>query len=177
MIEAQLLNPVVERLRTWVAPSWAPPPDNPSATPVPYFRDWKVDHFPDDVERYNFKPSRHELLVAYERSDWEAPQSHDPVSQRRQIEFSVTVLARSMRGARGVVDTLDRVRQALVGWRAPTGGGPIYAYREEFVNEDNGVWRYVVLFRLNITDVGAHHTTRTGPALTGAGVTHRGCAA
>lgn len=118
--------------------------------------DWKVETFPDAPERYAFAAKTETLLVAYERSAYQPPNSMRPMSQQRDAEFGVTLLVRSLRGAKGAQLTIDNVRRYLFGWRptkaneddvqVPIGLGPLIPLRDELVGEDNGVWRFVVVF-------------------------------
>lgn len=134
---------------------------------------FKVEHFPDAPDRYPFTAQHQTLLVTYERSAFGEPETLAPLSVMRTIELSVTTLVRSMRGAQGVQATLQRIRRALFGWRlarresvsgpgpsdpptvswVPLGGTPLLPIAENFVSEDNGVWRFVTAFRTAFPEV------------------------
>jgi hypothetical protein len=139
--------------------------------------DWKVDHFPDAPQRYTFGARGEELLVSYERSTYGAPESMAPISQRRDAEFAVMLVVRSLRGAKGAQETIENLRKALQGWRptapneanvqVPLGMGPMIPKEDTFVGEDNGVWRFSVSFTSSAVAIQVTEPVITGPALSG----------
>lgn len=113
-----------------------------------------VDHFPDVPDRYPWAKARHSLLVGYEGSSFDTPSdTFAPSSTSETIELGVTVLVRSLRGPHGAQGLLARVRRALFGWRPPTGGSALIPTRSQFVSEDQGVWRFVIVFQTTTTVV------------------------
>lgn len=128
------------------------------------FPRFKVDHFPDVPERHPFASATRELLVAYEGSTFGEPQSMDPVYCDRAVEWGVTLLVRSLRGPDGAQTMIEEVRKALMGWRAPQGGQRFMPTGDRFVSEENGVWRFLISFRVTVPSVG-ETTTLDGPPL------------
>lgn len=113
-----------------------------------------VDHFPDVPERYAWAKTRQTLLVGYEGSTYATPsETLAPSSTTETVELGVTVLVRSLRGPLGAPALIARVRRALFGWRPPTGGGALVPTRSQFVSEDQGVWRFVIVFQSATTVV------------------------
>jgi len=157
MIE-MLCNAVVERLR--------------QRLPA-----YEVDHFPDAPERYAWAGASQTLLVGYEGSQYGAVESMVPMSAPRTVNISVTLVTRSLRGDLGAMSALEGVRRALFGWRPELtdeltqevmqlGFGPLAPTREGFVDEDQGLWRFVLSFSCTTVAV-AEVEPINGPPLQG----------
>lgn len=149
---------IVERLKAW-----------------PAFVDTNVDHFPDVPARYAFGAAGEELLVGYEGSQYAGADAIVPVSQQRTVDFVVTVISRSLRGPSGVMQMIEDTRAALFGWKPITAGGatlgftPMVLTKDQFIGEDEGIWRYAIYFQSTTTTV-ASATELAGPAISGATV-------
>lgn len=138
--------------------------------------EFTVDHFPDGGARYQFTAHHQALFASYERSTYEAPDTLYPLAATQRAEFGVTICVRSLKGKAGAASTIARVRSALFGWRPtkadeanvqkPLGFAPFVPTRDELVGEDQGTWRFVVLFASSTTIV-AETDIPTGPALKG----------
>lgn len=154
-----ILDSIVTRLTDYLATAFDPP--------LPADEHPKVEHFPDNVERYQFRAARTTLLVGHDGATYTAPpaRSMAPVSQDRRREISITILARSLRKPEGVNAMIDLVRRALLGWSPPQGDGPFMMVRDAFVGEDQGTWRFVVIVE-HTSPVVAEMAPRTGPAIT-----------
>lgn len=155
MITGDIAQAVVDRLKLFMFP------------------EFKVEHFPNAPTRELFLSARRELLVAYERSTYGEAESMAPISAMRTPEITVTTLVRNLRGPQGADTTLDRVRACLFGWRlqrrvetagpgpsdpplvtwVPLGGTALVPTQENFVSEDQGVWRFVSAFRFTVPEV------------------------
>lgn len=141
---------------------------------IPQF---KVDHFPADIPKYAFAAQSQTLLVFYEGSTYAAPASLSPLASDRDVEFGVAVLVRSLRGATGAQVTIDRVRNALFGWRptkdngegvqVPIGLSVFVPTKDECIGENQGIWRFDVFFSSKTIAV-ARTTPLTGPPFKGA---------
>jgi hypothetical protein len=113
---------------------------------------WDVDHFPNAPERYSWAHANATLLVCFEASTYGDVGSLSPQSTDRDVDISVTVLARSLHGTLSITSALDHVRQALFGWEpvdaeGKLGFGAMRPIRETFVSEEQGVWRFSALYR------------------------------
>lgn len=151
MTTPRLCNAVVERLR---------------ATMPGY----KVDHFPDtprDLLRFAGKSEA--LFVSYEGSVDGELLSIDPLSADRTVELAVNIVVRSLVGPKGASETIEAVRGNLFGWQPTVTVPPVppaeeatieslgfmrlVPVRDGFVAEDNGTWRFVVVFRTTTVSV------------------------
>lgn len=125
-----------------------------------------AEYFPDAPARYPWGGKDKTLLVGFEGSAFGPVESLDPPSSDEAVDFSVTVIVRSLRGPFGVSETLANVRKALFGWRPvqsvtvgpvttiePLGFRPIVPTKTAFAGEDNGVWRYVAIYRASMVAV------------------------
>jgi hypothetical protein len=136
---------------------------------------WTVEDFPNAPERYNFCHQTSTLLVAFEGSTYSDPYALSPMAADREVEMSVTVLARQLRGNLSITGAFELIRKALFGWRPtteddkPIGFGAMRPTRESFVGEEQGVWRYVVVYRSALPTVAAISTT-TSAALKSVGL-------
>jgi hypothetical protein len=114
---------------------------------------WDVDDFPNAPDRYAWAHQSTTLLVAFEGANYGELQSMSPASAPREVDMSVTVLARSLRGNHSITDALEGVRHALFGWRPTDVHGNVLGFsalrpiRESFVSEEQGVWRFVAMYR------------------------------
>ncbi len=108
--------------------------------------DFEVQEFPDAVERFDWKADR-TLLVSFGDATYaSAQQSMQPSSTDRTRELHVTILLRTLSGPLGVERTIDRIVSHLYGW-TPEGGGTCFVpVRDQFQEENNGTWRFVVVF-------------------------------
>lgn len=120
--------------------------------------DLRVDHFPDAPDRFEWAKADRMLLVSYGGSNYSTERTMDPSSCERTPEIGVTILVRSLRGPAGAPAMIDRVRLAIHGWRPPSQGGRMYPTRDEFVSENQGVWRFVIRFTCSTLAV-AHPDT------------------
>lgn len=140
---------------------------------------FKVDHFPEVVDRYPFNKARHELLVSYGRSTYSSAKSFSPLHVDQEAEVAVTLLTRSLRGPLGVLETIRDVRRHLFGWRPallvsagdppvsswqPLGGSPLIPTGDRFVGEEQGVWRWSITFTTTFPVV-EDRAALTGPLL------------
>ncbi|MFN8682779.1 Gp37 family protein [Paracoccus sp. P2] len=103
----------------------------------------KVEAFPDKPDTYTMHHPKGVVLVAFGRATYSAPKTIDLVVQERRIEWDITLLMRNLRDHAGAYDVLDAVRLVLTGWRT-SGAGKLMPVREEFLDQKQGVWTYVL---------------------------------
>lgn len=104
-----------------------------------------VEYFPDQPADYRLNHPLGALLVSYLGSQFGRSVDTRYVAQPRTVKLSVTVVLRQLNGPGGAVDVLDRVRQALAGFRPPDCG-QLAAVSEAFLGENAGLWQYAVDF-------------------------------
>lgn len=124
--------------------------------------DCKVSHWPTNASRYTFAAGRHELCITYGGSTYGASASAVPDSADRTLTVTVTVFYRSLRDATEAYDLVDRVLDALHGWRpaftVPAGspgevvwqrlGGTAWRPTDDsFLQEKDGVWTWGLSFQ------------------------------
>lgn len=114
---------------------------------------WEVDDFPNAPDRYPWAHKTATLLVVFEGTTYGDVESMSPPSATRDIDMSVTVLARNLRGDLSIASALEDARLALFGWRPTNIDGTLLGFRalrpvsERFVSEEQGVWRFVAMYR------------------------------
>lgn len=107
---------------------------------------FSVELFPDDLEHYHLRDELGAILVQYAGSKFDSLDSVDIVQQRRVIQLAITLIARSQHDDTGAVVMLDRVRQALQGFK-PTHCTAIHLLNEEFAGEADGLWQYQLMLQ------------------------------
>lgn len=125
----------------------------------------RVEHFPDAPGRFPFATAPESALVFYKGSTY-AGESFGPRHHDRTIEWWVYVATRSLvDGSGAAYELVDAIESALVDdeWKPPQGGTAVTLVRNEFVEEDNGLWIYRVVVRHTLPRV-ARRTAPTGAA-------------
>lgn len=103
----------------------------------------KVEAFPDKPDTYNMHHPKGAVLVAFGRSTYSQPRATDLVVQERRIEWDITLVMRNLRDHAGAYDVLDAVRLILTGWQPPACR-KMMPVREQFLDQRQGVWTYVM---------------------------------
>ncbi len=85
------------------------------------------------------------VLLSYPGSTYGPPILMGRVEQQRIPRFGVTLVVRQLWGADGAATLLDRLRDALVGWR-PTDCEPLHIVYDRLLQEDAGLWWYAAEF-------------------------------
>jgi hypothetical protein len=67
------------------------------------------------------------------------------------LQFDCAVLGRALRGTRGAYTVADQVRNALSGQKIESA--PIYTVSEEFLDEEDGVWSFSLVYAVPLTHV------------------------
>lgn len=118
-----------------------------TAAGLPY----EVQPYPDKSNEYRFTHPHGVVLIRFRKSTFEHPRPIDSVVQDVTAHFDCAVLGRALRGARGAYTVADQVRNALSGQRLESA--PIYTVSEEFVEEEDGVWSFMLSYAVPLTHV------------------------
>lgn len=103
-----------------------------------------VDAHPGNPSTWRMAHQVGQLLVRYQESRYGQVEDVGLVVQERTATFVVTVLARNLRDHRDLSGHLEEVRLALQGWRPPASMGKLRLVWDQFVDEQDGVWRHDV---------------------------------
>lgn len=121
----EVIEAAIARLKAYVRPALA------------------VEYFPERPADYRLNHPVGALLVSFPGARYSRPLDTDAVVQERELRLSVAVVMRQLNGRDGAVAVVDRVRTALVGWRAPDCQ-KTRALAETFLGEKAGLWQYAV---------------------------------
>lgn len=116
------------------------------ATLAAAFPELAVELFPDQPANYRLNHPTGALLLAYPGSALGAPMLMGRVEQVRTIRIGITLVLRNLWGDDGAAAMLDRLRDALVGWRPSSECEPLYAISDRFLHQDAGLWWYAAEF-------------------------------
>ena len=132
----------------------------------------RVEHFPDAPDRLPYNAAHQSALLFYKGSSF-AGESFTRATDRT-IEWWIYVCTRSLvDGSDAAYQIIDDVESALVdddgsagdipkSWRPPQGGTAMQLVRNEFVEEDNGLWIYRVVVRHTLPRVARTRRPPTG---------------
>lgn len=104
-----------------------------------------IESFPDKPEEYHLLHPSAAILVRYAGSNFTPPLSTSMILQDRTIDFDIVIVARSLTDNRGVYELLESIRVALSGFII-SGCTRLYPKKDEFINENDGIWQYAILF-------------------------------
>ena len=110
------------------------------------FPELSVELFPARPEDYRLNHPTGALLLAYPGSALGAPMLMGRVEQVRTIRIGITLVLRNLWGDDGAAAMLDRLRDALVGWRPSSDCEPVYAVTDRLLQHDGGLWWYAAEF-------------------------------
>ncbi len=108
-----------------------------------------IEGFPEKQSEYKLMHPKGALLVSYAGSTFSEPKPTDIVFQERKVEFDITVAMRHLRDHEGAYAHLDAVRITLTGYRI-AGCSKMHPTKEEFLNEDAGIWQYRMTFAMTM---------------------------
>lgn len=118
-----------------------------AAAGLPY----EVMPYPDKSNEYRFTHPHGVVLIRFRKASFDGPRPIDSVVQDVTVHFDCAVLGRALRGTRGAYTVADQVRNALSGQRLESA--PIYTVSEEFVEEEDGVWSFMLSYAVPLTHV------------------------
>lgn len=112
-----------------------------------------VDSYPDKPEKFfeEFAHPKGAILVHYLGSSMSDSQALNFILQDRRADFGIILVTRDLNSHNGAYTYLDRIREALTGFRID-GCSKIYPTREEFLDEWDGIWQYGMNFSLFFKD-------------------------
>jgi hypothetical protein len=110
--------------------------------------DLQIEGFPEDYDQYQFLHPKGAILVAYSGSDYTKSAVLDRVSQIQTLHFDILLISRGLRTHTGAYTYLDQIRASLTGYQ-PTGLSKVYPTKEEFVDQETGIWRYNISVSVN----------------------------
>jgi len=104
-----------------------------------------IESFPNNPTEYRLLHPSAAVLVRYAGSNFTPSLSPNIIIQDRTIDFDITIIARSLTDNRGVYELIESIRVALTGF-IPDGCTKMYPKKDEFVNENEGIWQYSMIF-------------------------------
>lgn len=124
---------------------------------VPHY---EVELFPDDPDNYRLNAQDGAILIQYLGSQYGQSESTSLVQQRRNIHLALTVLSRSQHNEYGSLETLDLVRDAVMGY-TPEECAPCFLIKEEWLGSDAGIWQYQLIVATYAHEIQHHESKDT----------------
>lgn len=116
-----------------------------------------IQGFAQNADEFAVRHPAGAALVMYGGSNYTTPSSLATINQDRKMAFDIILLFKNLRvqdgGHAGAYEFMDQIRAALTGHRI-TDCSKMYPVREEFIDEEGGVWRYGMTFELLTDNVG-----------------------
>lgn len=110
-----------------------------------------IKSYPDKPAAYKMLAKQLELLVVFRGGDFESPKATAKrAPQRREVNFEISVMVRSLGGHQGAYAVLEQVRLALQGWKPLPDADPIEIVRDTFLDVTAGEWTWAVFVRTYI---------------------------
>lgn len=116
-----------------------------------------VEPFPQKPQEYELLHPEGAVLVQYDGSRLADAGVTRAAVALRTVTFTVCALTRNLRDSAGSYSVLERISQALTGFR-PQGcrdGAKLIA--ERFLFENDGIWAYVQSYEYRIREVFPDH--------------------
>lgn len=113
--------------------------------------DLTVNETPDNPSEYALRDPVGEILVQYTASEFAEPADTGAsyqgaplidVVQRRRVNIQLTLVLKSLSGAHGTTQQLDKLRDSLKKFRPRHCLTQVYLLGEGFISEKHGVWQY-----------------------------------
>ena len=105
-----------------------------------------VEPFPDKPADYKLLHPVGAVLVRYNGGSYSQPGGMGFVRQDRRLDWELVVVTRSLnKGDGAAYPILDALRVLLTGYRLPDCD-KLFPFKEEFLDEDNGIWQHTILF-------------------------------
>lgn len=118
-----------------------------------------VEPYPNSPGDYSLLDPAGAALVVIRGSRYE--QQFNGV-QNRATRIIVTLLVRNLNAHQGAYALIDAIAMALMGWTPPIQGSGqnwcgLRVVSDQYVNEDNGVWQYDMMFETSRLAVSAYN--------------------
>lgn len=106
-----------------------------------------IESFPAKVQEYlkSFIHPTGAVLINYAGSKYTNPDNLNSNAQIRTVEFDIYVVLKNIKNNQGVYITLESVKESLTGYE-PEGCMRMIPVSDDFVQEENGIWVYVIKF-------------------------------
>ncbi|GAB4327275.1 MAG: hypothetical protein Kow0037_00710 [Calditrichia bacterium] len=113
-----------------------------------YFPAHQVEGFPEEPSGYRLMHANGALLVRYDGGDYDEPESFTTLTQGGLQYYTISVVMRNLREKEkqsGLYRVLDNLRACINGF-SPQKGEKFYCIKEQFVEEENGIWVFESMF-------------------------------
>lgn len=110
--------------------------------------------FPNDHREIGKPYPNGLVLVAYDGSDFKAPEVTDIVRQESYQSWVLSIGLKNLRNNRGAFSVMKAISLLLTGFKPPHCG-PLFAIKEQFVRIDakSKVWEYAIEFKCRCYNV------------------------
>ena len=116
--------------------------------------DLPVKGFPDSPSGFKQLPFTNGLiLVAYRGSKLTAPTNKDVIIQERELDFSITLQIRNLRGHEGAYGYLEAIRKSLSGFSPLNDLKVMYLTEEDFLDFTDNIWTWGQTWRIGVRQV------------------------
>ncbi|HOW51756.1 MAG TPA: Gp37 family protein [bacterium] len=104
-----------------------------------------IEPYPENPSTYKLLAPVGAVLIRYDSSAYSAPQSTDSIVQNRTQQWEITLIMRNLHDKGGLHAAVDTVRKVLTGHKI-AGCKKMYPTKDQFINEDNGIWQHGFMF-------------------------------
>lgn len=117
--------------------------------------DMAREFFPENPEKYQLTHPKGAFLISYVGGAFGPSMDDAVIVQERKVRVVITTLYLQLNGRDGILDRLDQLRAALVGF-TPTHCNKLAVVDEKFIRQEKGLWSYATVFEattLQVEDV------------------------
>jgi hypothetical protein len=113
-------------------------------------KDQVIVEFPISVDNYVLNHSKGSYLVLYKGGNFSEPYSGNLVDQDRDIQMGVVAVIRKTSGDKEPEEHIDFIIDAISGYEIENNREEkrIYSLADEWLKEENGIWWYMVIFKI-----------------------------
>lgn len=111
-----------------------------------------VEDFPDRPEDYDLMHPIGAVLVRYRGSKYGSPMDVGITIQERSPVIELTLITRDLNGPDGATAYIEQLLALIQGWK-PTAFDKCRIVRDEFQDEQAGLWRHVIDFQTTTNSV------------------------
>ena len=113
-------------------------------------KDLAIEGFPDDPDTYTLSHPNGAILLHYGGSGYEKPDTYNIIIQAQEMQWPMTIVARSLRDHTGIYAYLSAVKAALTGYRVP-GYTKLYMVDDRYLGRVNDTHQHGVTVALRGT--------------------------